>query len=193
MNDFKPNVLSDILLDDFVLKKDVNYIYRIDLRWVSFDGFDEHVLLYKIALVLLALLNIENVTPAYHQVRSLFEKAVFMNDNTPKLPSYHQVKSAMINLKKLLDTSNRHIDNLRDQNEKIPWISRWVRKAKVLEHDRAILPVRLSVETFGWAMAWLGDIGIIETTPATLDLLSSTWIGDYSALKTFLKDCNLIL
>ena len=58
MHDFKPNVLSDVLLAEYVLKKEDNERFKLDPRWNSSEDFDDYVVLYKIALVLIALLNI---------------------------------------------------------------------------------------------------------------------------------------
>ena len=70
MNDFKPNVLTDVLLAEYVLKKEENEQFKLDPRWNSSEGFDDYVVLYKIALVLIALLNIERENPNYFQLFS---------------------------------------------------------------------------------------------------------------------------
>ena len=76
MKDFKPNVLSDVLLAEYVLKKEDNGLFKLDPRWNSSEGFDDYVVLYKLALVLVTLLNIERKNPNYFQVRLSFEKAI---------------------------------------------------------------------------------------------------------------------
>jgi len=193
MNDFKPNVLSDVLLAKYVLNKEENERFKLDPRWNSSEGFDNYVVLYKIALVLIALLNIEGKKQNYFQVRLIFEKAVFMDGNIPKVYFYHQVKSAMDKLGELLDTSNSKIDNLKDQNDKMPWTMACLRAAKVLENDQAIMHSRFSVIALGWAMAWLRETGIIETNPATLDLFSLMWMDNYLAINNTLNEWNPIV
>jgi hypothetical protein len=193
MNDFKPNVLSDILLAEYVLKKQDNERFKLDPRWNSSEVFDDYVVLYKLALVLIALLNIERINPNYYQVRLIFGKAIFTEYIIQKLYFYHQVKSAMDKLGELLYTSNSKLDNLKNQNEKIPWTMAALRAAKVLENDQAIMHNRFSVIGWGWATAWLREIGIIETNPATLDLVSLMWIDNYIAINNFLNECNPIV
>jgi hypothetical protein len=193
MNDFKPSLLSDVLLTEYVLNKEDNGRFKIDPRWNSSECFDDYVVLYKIALVLIALLNIERINPNYYQVRLTFEKAIFTEGNIQKLYFYHQVKSAMDKLGELLDTSNSKIDNLKDQNEKMPWTMTCLRAAKVLGKDQAIMHSRYAVIGMGWAMAWLRETGIIETNPATLDLFSMMWIDNYLAINNTLNEWNPIV
>jgi len=193
MNDFKPTVLTDVLLAEYVLKKEENEQFKLDPRWNSSEGFDDYVVLYKIALVLIALLNIERGNPNYFQVRLTFEKAIFTDGNIQKLYFYHQVKSAMDKLRELLDTGNSNIDNLKDQNEKMPWTMTCLRAAKVLENDQAIMHSRSAVIGMGWAMAWLRETGIIETNPETLAKLSLMWMDNYLAINNYLNECNPIV
>lgn len=151
-------------------------------------------MLYKTALVLIALLNIERKKPNYYQVRLIFEKAIFTEAlNVDTLEIYHQVKSAMDKLGELLNTSNSNIDNLKDQNEKMPWTMACLRAAKVLENDQAIMHSRFSVIGLGWAMAWLREIGIIETNPVNLCLLSLMWMDNYLAINDSLNEWNPIV
>jgi hypothetical protein len=192
MNDFKPNVLSDVLLAEYVLKKEDNKRFKLDPRWNSSEDFDDYVVLYKIALVLIALLIIERRNPNYFKVRLFFEKAIFTEGNIQKLYFYHQVKSAMDKLGELLDTSYSKLDNLKDQNDKMPWTMTCLRAAKILKNDQAIIHSRSAVIGMGWAMAWLRETGIIETNPATLDLFSLMWIDNYIAINNFLNECNPI-
>jgi len=193
MNDVKPNVLSDVLLSEYVLKKEDTERFKLDSRWNSSEDFDDYVVLYKIALVLIALLNIERKNPNYFQVRLTLEKAIFTDGNIQKLYFYYQVKSAMDKLGELLDASNSNIDNLKDQNEKMPWTMTCLRQAKVLENDQAIMHSRFSVIGLGWAMAWLREAGIIERNPARLALFSLMWMDNYIAINDILNDFNPIV
>jgi len=193
MDDFKPSVLSDVLLAKYVLKKEDNERFKLDPRWNTSEGFDDYVVLFKIALVSIALLQVERENPNYLQVRLAFEKAIFTDANIHKLYFYHQVKSAMGKLGELLDTSNSNIDNLKDQNEKMPWTMTCLRAAKVLENDQAIMHSRSAVIGMGWAMAWLRETGIIETNPVTLAELSLMWMDNYLAINKYLTECNPIV
>jgi hypothetical protein len=142
--------------------------------------------LYKIALVLTALLNIERKNPNYYQVQLIFEKAVFTDGNVQKLYFYHQVKSAMDKLGKLIDLPiYSKIDNLKDQNEKMPWTMASLRAVKVLGDDQPIMHNRASVIGMGWAMGWLREAGIIETNLATLDKFALMWMHSYVAINDF--------
>ena len=193
MKYFKPNVLSDVLFSEFVLKKEENERFKLDSRWNSSEYFYDCVASYKIALVLIALLNIERKTPNYFQVRLIFEKAVFTDGNIQKLDFYYAVKSAMDKLSELIDTSNHKLENLNDQNNKMPWTMACLRAAGVLGNDQAIIHSRSSVIGMGWAMAWLKEAGIIETNPATLFEFSLMWMDNYLAINNFLNECNPIV
>ena len=46
MNDFKPNVLSDVLLSEYVLKKEDTDRFRLEQGWKSAERFDDYVVLY---------------------------------------------------------------------------------------------------------------------------------------------------
>lgn len=155
----QPNVLSDVLLAEYVLKKEGNQQFKIDPSWNASESFDDFIVLYKIALVLIALLNMESKDQKFFQVRLIFEKAVFIDGNIQKLYFYHHVKSAMDKLGELLDTGNHKLDNLKDQNEKM-----------------------------GWAMAWLKDAGILETNPAILTQFALMWMDNYFAIVDYLKE-----
>ena len=159
MNDFKPDVLSDTILSEYILKNEIIEQFKLNPHWDSSEGFNDHVILYNIALVLIALLNIERKKPNYYQVRLIFEKAIFTDGNIP----YHQVKSVMDKLGEIVDLpSNSKIDNLKEQNEKMPRTMTCLREAKILKNDQAIMCSRASVIGMGWAMAWLREIGIIR-------------------------------
>ena len=94
MKDFKPNVLSDVLLAEYVLKKEDTERFRLEPSWKSSEHFDDYVVLYKIATVLLALMNVEQKNPNYLEVRLIFEKAIFTDGNVHKLYFYHEIKAA---------------------------------------------------------------------------------------------------
>jgi len=188
--DIQPNVLSDVLLAEYVLKKEENQRFKIDPRWNASESFDDYVVLYKVALVLLALLNMERKNQKFLQVRLTFEKAVFTYGNIQKLYFYHHVKSAMDKLGELLDTSNCTLDNLKDQIEKMPWTMTCLRAAKVLENDQAIIHSRSAVIGMGWAMAWLKEAGIMETNPAILSQYALMWMDNYVTISNYLEEYN---
>jgi hypothetical protein len=150
--DTQPNVLSDVLLSEYVLNKEDHQRFHLNSGWSASESFDEYVVLYKIAIVLIALLNIEGKSQKLLEIRPLFERAVFTDGNVQKLSFYHQVKSTMDKLGEILDTSYVNLDNLRDQNEKLPWTMSCLRAAGVLESDQAIKHSRPAVIGMGWAM-----------------------------------------
>ncbi len=186
--DIQPNVLSDVLLAEYVVKKQENRRFRLSHAWSVSKNFDDHVILYKIALVLLALLNIEEKNKGFLPVRLLFEKAVFTDGNIEKRSFYHHVKTAMDNLGELLDTNNTNLDNLDDQNQKLPWTMACLREAGVLKSDQPILHSRLNVIGMGWAMAWLKEAGVIERNPATLAQFALMWVDNYVTILNYLKE-----
>ena len=147
MNDFKPDVLSDTILSEYILKNKIIEKFMNPHRDSS-EGFNDHVILYNIALVLIALLNIERKKPNYYQVRLIFEKAIFTDGNIP----YHQVKSVMDKLGIVDLPSNSKIDNLKEQNEKMPRTMTCLREAKILKNDQAIMCSRASVIVIHSAM-----------------------------------------
>jgi hypothetical protein len=99
----------------------------------------------------------------------------------------------MDKLAELLDTSNYKLDNLKDQNDKLPWTMTWLRAAKVLENDQAIMQSESAVIGMGWAMAWLRETGIIELNPVTLAKCLWMWMDNYLAINNYLNDCNPIV
>jgi hypothetical protein len=191
--DIQPNVLSDVLLAKYVLNKEKNARFKLDTRWNSSECFDDYVVLYKIALVLLALLNVESKKQNYLQVRLAFEKAIFTDGNIQKLYFYNQVKAAMDKLGELLNTSNSMLDNLKDQNEKMPWTMACLRAAGVLGNDQAILHSRSSAIGWGWAMAWLREAGIIETNPTILTQFALMWMDNYITINGYVDEFNPII
>jgi|WetSurMetagenome_2_1015567.scaffolds.fasta_scaffold456228_2 hypothetical protein len=92
MHEFKPSVLSDVLLAEYVLNNEENERFKLDPHWNSSEDFHDYVVLYKIALILIALLNIEKKNHNYLQVRLIFEKAIFMDNNIKKLYFHNQIK-----------------------------------------------------------------------------------------------------
>ena len=84
----QPNVLSDVLLSDYILKKEENERFNLDSRWTSYESFIDFVVAYKIAIVLLALLNVERKNRKFLQVRLKFEDSVFMDGNIQKRDFY---------------------------------------------------------------------------------------------------------
>jgi len=191
MKDFKPNVLSDVLLSEYVLKKEDTDRFRLEHGWKSAERFDDYVVLYKIATVLLALLNAEQKNPTYYEVRLIFEKAIFTDGNIQKLHFYREVKLAMNKLGELIDATNYKLGTLDDQNSKIPWTMAGLRAAGILGHDQAI--EESSAIWFGWATAWLREVGIIEKNPVTLDLFSMMWTDNYLAINACLNEWNPIV
>jgi hypothetical protein len=191
--DIQPNVLSDILLAEYVLKKEENERFKLDSRWNSSECFYDFVVLYKIALVLIVLLNIERKNGNFFQVRINFEKAIFTDGNIQKLYFYYEVKSAMDKLGELIDDSNHKLDNLNDQNSKLPWTMACLRAAGVLGNDQAILHSTSSVIGTGWAMAWLREAGIIETNPAILTQFALMWMDNYITINGYVNEYNPIV
>jgi hypothetical protein len=193
MREFRPQVLSDTLIAEYVLKKEDNERFKLDPGWNLAQDFNDYVVLYKIALVLIALLNAENKNPDYLQVHLIFEKAVFTYGNIQKLYFYYQVKSAVDKIGELIDTNNYKLDSLEDQNRKIPCTMACLRERGVLDNDTAIMHSKSSVIGMGWAMAWLRDAGIIETNPVTLTEFALMWVDNYLAINSFLEECTPIV
>jgi len=170
MKYFKPNVLSDVLFSEFVLKKEENERFKLDSRWNSSEYFYDCVASYKIALVLIALLN-------------------HLGLYSPQLAALRILRVSRILIPRCL----RRGSSLNDQNNKMPWTMACLRAAGVLGNDQAILHSRSSVIGMGWAMAWLKEAGIIETNPATLFEFSLMWMDNYLAINNFLNECNPIV
>jgi len=191
--DIQPNVLSEVLLAEYVLKKDVNERFKLDSSWNSSECFYDFVVLYKIALVTIVLLNNERKNANFLQVRLNFEKAVFTNGNIQKLYFYYEVKSAMDKLGELIDTSNQKLENFVDQNNKMPWTMACLRAVGVLGNDQAIRHSRSSVIGMGWAMAWLREAGIIETNPARLTQFALMWMDNYITINGYINKYNPIV
>jgi len=193
MKDFEPNVLSDVLLTEYILKKEEKDQFNIDSRWNTSEYFGNYVKCYKIAIVLLALLQVEKKNKNFHYVRRTFERAVYYDGNIKKQYFYDQIKIVMKKLLELLDISNYKIDKLEEQNEKMPWTMACLRSMQVLKNNQAIMPSGSSVIGMGWAMAWLKEVGIIEKNPVTLARFSLMWMDNYLAINNFLNECNPIV
>ena len=189
----KPNVLSDVLLSEYLLKKEENKRFVLDPCWNSSESFYDFVMLYKIAIIIIALLNNEQEDTGFSQVRLEFEKAVFTDGNIQKLYFYNDVKSAMDKLGELIDPKNKDLNNLCDQNKRIPWTMACLRDVGVLGDNQAIQHSRFSVIGMGWAMAWLRESGIIETNPAILNQFAIMWIDNYTTVNNILKDFSPII
>lgn len=190
MKEFTPDVLADVLLGEYVLKKEENKHFELDPKWGIAENFNDIVMLYKIALVLIALLNVESKNIIYYQVRICFEKLVFRDGNVEKLGFYYDVKSAMEKLGELLDNRDDNFYNLKEQINKIPWTLACLREAGVLKDDQHIVQSGHSVVWIGWAMAWLRSAGIVELNPAKLMQFAVMWIDNYIAIKNYVNNIN---
>lgn len=188
--DIKQQVISDVLLSDFVMNQEANQRFYIDQQWDQSEVFDNYIILYKIAVVILALLNVESKNQNFLPARILFEKSVFTDGNVQKLHFYQQVKSAMDKLGELICTDNFKSDKLIDQNNKMPWTMACLRDLGVLKEDQPIEHSIPSVAWMGWAMAWLRDVGAIETNPAVLDRFALMWMDNYITIVNYMKELN---
>jgi hypothetical protein len=191
--DIKPNVLSDVLLSEYLLKRKESERFLLDPSWNSSESFYDFVMLYKIAMIIIALLNNELEDIGFLQVRLEFEKAVFTDGNIQKLFFYNDVKSAMDKLGELIDPQNKDLNNLCDQNKRIPWTMACLRDVGVLGDNQAIQHSRFSVIGMGWARAWLREAGIIETNPVRLAKFAIMWIDNYITVNNILKDFSPII
>jgi hypothetical protein len=190
--DIKPNVLSDVLLSDYLLKKKENERFLLNTYWNSSKSFYDFVILYKIAMIIIALLNNELEDIGFSQVRLEFEKVVFSDLNIQNLNFYHEVKSAMDKLGELIDPKNKDLNNVCNQNKKIPWTMACLRDVGILGDNQAIQHSRSSVIGMGWAMAWLREAGIIETNPVILAKFAIMWIDNYITVNNILKEFSPI-
>jgi len=75
-----PMSLGESLLAEFIREARHDARFRLTETWESSAGFDEKVHLYKLALVLSALLAIEQKNPTFKNVRDHLEKLVFSPD-----------------------------------------------------------------------------------------------------------------
>lgn len=187
--DVKPNVLSDALLAEYVLKNEENARFKLDEDWGKSETFDDFVKLYKLALVIIALLNAEQENENFLNVRLCFEKHIFREGNIEKLGFYYDVKAAMDKLGELIDSHNYPIDTLVEQNKKLSWIMTCLRDARVIEANQALIP-NSSVIWMGWAMAWLREAMILETNPAKLVQFAMMWVDNYIRVTNILKKFN---
>lgn len=136
------NVLAEVLIGEFVKKEDNNAHFKLESRWESSLSFDDGVVLYKLALVLLALLNIEEKNPDFKYVREHFEKLIFSRDIVEGMPFFLQVKTAMNKLGDLL--------KFRDNpSEWMFWARSWLREVGLDENNPASL--------FLFAMMWVDN------------------------------------
>jgi len=190
MTDIKHQVLADVLLSDYVMSLEANHLFYIDQQWDRSEVFDNYIILYKIAVVILALLNAESKNQNFLSVRIFFEKSVFTDGNIQKLYFYQQVKSAMNKLSELIVPNNFKSDKLHDQNNCMPWTIACLREVGILKEDQPIKHSISSVAGMGWAIAWLRDVGVTELNPVILHRFSLLWIDTYITIVNYMKELN---
>jgi hypothetical protein len=181
-----PKVLADVLLSEYVLKDDIGNIFYLTEEWKNIEIFHPFVITYKVAIVIISLLNHENNDFGFFPARIEFEKLVFSDGNIQKLYYYKEVKIVMDKLGELIDTKIKNLISIEDQNHKIPWVMSCLRDNGVLAPEQAIQENRLSTIGMGWAMAWLRDVGIKELNPVRLTQFSLLWMDSYLAVNRIL-------
>lgn len=190
-NNINSKVLSDVLLAEYVMKKTENLRFKLDSQWDIPDTFEDNVVLYKLAIVLLALLNVEKHNKKFEQVRIHFEKNIFTDGNVQKLSFYYNVKSAMDKLGELIECRSYNTDNETCPVNSFPWSVAYLREAGIVGIDQATV-AKSSVIWMGWAMAWLKEIGIVDTNPARLFQFAMMWIDNYITVTNFLNEYDPI-
>ena len=182
-----PKILADVLLTEYVLKDDIGDIFYLAEEWKNIEYFHPFVITYKIAIVIISLLNHENSDIGFFPARIEFEKLVFSDGNIQKLYYFNEVKKVMDKLGELIDTKNKDIASIEDQNNKMPWVMSCLRDNGVLAPEQAIQENRFSIIGMGWAMAWLRDVGIKELNPVRLTQFSMLWMDSYLAVDSILN------
>ena len=137
-----PNVLADVLMTDFVRKEEENAHFKLESDWGSFSSFDDWVILYKLGLVLSALLTLETENSNFKFVRDRFERLTFSPDIVDGMPFFLQVKNAMNKLGDLF--------GFRDNpTQWMSWAKSWLGEVGIEEDN----PITL----FRFAMMWVDN------------------------------------
>ena len=132
------NVLADVLVSEFIMNKNENARFNLE-NWKPSVAFENKVVCYKLALVLLALLAAEQKDSRFEKVKTNLEKSVFSPHIVDGMPFFIQVKSAMDNLSELL--------TIRDNPAQwMLWASRWLEDAGINETNPVV--------TFRFALMW---------------------------------------
>jgi hypothetical protein len=136
------NVLADVLVSEFIMNKNENARFNLDGNWKPSVEFENKVVCYKLALVILALLAAEQKDSRFEKVKTNLERLVFSPDVVEGMPFFLQVKSAMDNLSELL--------NVRiNAGESMLWASRWLEEAGINENNPAL--------NLGFALMWIDN------------------------------------
>jgi hypothetical protein len=187
--DIQPNVLSDVLLTEYVFNRIENERFNLDSRWELTEKFYKSVVLYKIAIVLTILIANEIRDERFKHVRLSFEKIIYLDNN---LFSRLEVGVVIDKLMELVDSNNYKYNKLNDLSNKIPCTIECLREIGITKEDQAILHNVSSVIGFGWAMAWLKEVGILETNPVELSRFSLMWMDNYIAISGYVNKYNPI-
>jgi hypothetical protein len=138
----KSNVLADVLQSEFIIKKNLNSKIKLDKSWDLSKSFDDKIVIYKIALVLLAILKLEDDFTGFKNVREYLEKLVFSPDIVDGMFFFHGVKNAMNKLSELF--------SLRDNaGQWMVWAMSWLTETGINE----TIPVR----SFEFTLMWIDN------------------------------------
>ncbi len=137
----KPNILADVLLSDFIMNKDINSRFKLNTNWVLSPSFEDKVVLHKLALVLLALLALEDKNANFRHVREFLEKIVFSPDIVEGYPFVIEVKATMDQVSELLKS--------RNSGNGIHWAKAWLTQIGIDE------PNPMTLVQF--AMMWMDN------------------------------------
>jgi hypothetical protein len=141
-NKVKPNVLADVIMTEFIANDNLNSRFKLEESWGQSALFENNVVTYKIAIVLLALLTKEDKHKGFINVREFFEKLVFSPDVVDGMFFFYSVKKAMDKLSELF--------SLRDNaSQWMVWAISWLRETGINKTN----PVRL----FELASMWIDN------------------------------------
>ncbi len=176
----RPEELAYVLFNDYIYNEEDSVRFVLKDEWKEYDLFLTYIVLYKIAISLLVLLAKEHSLTKCQHVRVCMENTIYKDPSNPKY--FIAIKTAMKNSSELLDPSNHILGSFDDQYQKLSWTMDCLQNVGILDKKQAIRHNRASVIAMGWAMAWLKEVGIIETNPVTLANFASRWMGSYEVV-----------
>jgi hypothetical protein len=141
------NVLADVLFSKFIMNKDLNSRFKLDTKWELSPYSEDKVWLYKLALVLLGILALEDNNSNFKDVRETLEKLVFSAHIVEGMPIFLEVKKAMDELSKLLFSLRNNA------GQWMFWALSWLKEIGIIETN----PIRL----FQFACMWVDDYVMI--------------------------------
>lgn len=132
--------ISSAFINDYILIEVDDDINRFNIKETRRDIFIKNMLIYKSAIIILALLSEESRDKRYSQLRSEFERLLYQNQEPNVLT---EIRSAMYDLKLLL---------FSDSKNELSWSKNWFKQIEIEEFNPAQLTLFSIIITNNYAL-----------------------------------------